>query len=132
MAAGDDGSITLVFNRAALERLADPASVFADARTWTAVLGLVSDRAPERLPAYAERTGIDPDVLSREGGQTGGLAAVRQQFPTDRHVFVGMTDEDRRTAESLGWEYLSVGEAAEAADWSLAERGGRWRILDEE
>lgn len=114
-------TMTLVFERAALERLADPAAVFDDASGWTEVVGLVSDEPPERLSSYADRERIDPDVLSSAGGRTGGLAVVRQQFSTDRHVFVGTTDEDRRLAESLGWEYLPVTEAAEDAGWTLAD-----------
>lgn len=125
-------SMTLVFKRGALERLADPAAVLADAREWTEVVGLVSDGAPERLSAYADREGIDPDFISSARGQTGGLAVVRQQFPTERHVFVGTTDADRGLAESLGWEYLPVTEAAEAADWTLAGAADRWRESGEE
>ncbi|WP_396611348.1 hypothetical protein ACH9L7_14210 [Haloferax sp. S1W] len=127
MAVSDEGSMTLVFNRAALERLADPQSTFEDARQWTEVIGLVSDEEPERLSSYADRQGIDPDFISSAGGQVGGLAVVRQQFATGRHVFVGVSDEDRGLAESLGWEYLPVTEAAEAADWTLAADEGRWR-----
>lgn len=131
MAASGE-SMTLVFKRAALERLADPAAVFEDARRWTEVVGLVSDEAPERLSSYAGREGIDPDFLSSAGGQTGGLAVVRQQFPTDRHVFVGTTDGDRQLSSSLGWEYLDAAEAAEAADWTLVADDGRWRERDGE
>lgn len=127
-----EGSLTLVFKRAALERLAHPPRVFEDARQWTEVIGLVSDEAPERLSSYADREGIDPDFISSAGGQTGGLAVVRQQFPTDRHVFVGTTDEDRQLSNSLGWEYLPVTEAAEAAEWPLAAEDGRWRERDDE
>lgn len=120
-------TLTLVFKRAALERLADPAAVFADATDWTEAIGLVSDDDPERLSSYAQREGLDPDFISSAGGQTGGLAVIRQQFSTERHVFVGTTDEDRGLAESLGWEFLPVEEAAEAAGWTLAADAGRWR-----
>lgn len=122
-----DGTMTLVFKRAALDRLADPAAVFADARRWTEVIGLVSEEAPERLSSYADRESIDPDFTSSAAGQTGGLAVVRQQFATERHVFVGTTDADRGLAESLGWEYLDVEDAAEAAEWTLADDADRWR-----
>lgn len=127
MAIDGEGSMTLVFTRTALERLADPAAAVADAQAWTAVIGLVSDEAPEQLSGYADREGLDPDFLSSAGGQSGGLAVVRQQFATDRHVFVGTTDADRGLAGSLGWEYLDVEEAADAADWTLAAADGRWR-----
>lgn len=125
--ATDRETLTLVFDRAALERLADPTAVFSDADAWTDAIGLVSDDAPERLSSYAQREELDPDFISSAGGQTGGLAVIRQQFSTERHVFVGTTDEDRRLAESLGWEFLSVEEAAEAAGWTLAADAGRWR-----
>lgn len=120
-------TMTLLFERAALERLADPEAVFEDAEQWTAVIGLVSDEAPEQLSSYADRENIDPDLLSSAGNQTGGLAVVRQQFSTDRHVFVGTTDEARQLAQSLGWEFLTVAEAAEAADWTRTEDANRWR-----
>lgn len=126
MATGGE-TMTLVFKRAALERLADPAGVFEDAKRWTEALGLVSDETPELLSEFADREDIDPDFISSAGGQTGGLAVVRQQYATERHVFVGTTDEDRRLAESLGWEYLPYTEAAEASGWTLAEDAGRWR-----
>lgn len=111
--------MTLVFKRAALGCLVDPAAAFADARNWTEYIGLISDDPPERLSSFAARRGIDPDFLSSIGGQTGGLAVARQRFPTERHVFVGTTTEDQQLAQSLGWEYLGVAEAADAADWSL-------------
>lgn len=126
MVSGDE-SMTLVFKRAGLERLADPGLVFDDARQWTEVVGLVSDEAPEHLSSYAAQEGIDPDFISSASGQTGGLAVARQQFATERHVFVGTTDEDRQLAESLGWEYLPLAEAADAAGWTLAQEAGRWR-----
>lgn len=117
--AGARGSMTLVFKRAALDRLADPDGVLDDAARWADVIGLVADDPPGELSSYADRTGIDPDFLSSTGGQTGGLAVARQRFATDRHVFVGTSDDDRRFANSLGWEYLAVTEAADAADWDL-------------
>lgn len=123
--------MTLVFKRAALDRLADPAAVFDDAERWTEVIGLVSDDAPERLAAYADREGVDPDFLSDAQGQTGGLAVVRQQYATERHVFVGTSDEDRQVAHSLGWEYLHVGDAAEVAGWTRIEDDERWQGEDE-
>lgn len=118
-------TMTLVFKRAALEQLAEPAAVFADAERWTEAIGLVADEPPERLSSYADRGGIAPDFLSSTGGQTGGLAVVRQRFRTERHVFVGTTDGDRQLAQSLGWEFLAVSEAAEAAGWELARDADR-------
>lgn len=111
--------MTLVFNRAALERLADPQAAFADARQWSQLIAIVADASSEELTAFTEREGIEPDLVSGRGGQTGGLAAIRQQYAADRHVFVGTSEDDRDLAQSLGWEYLSVGEAADAAGWAL-------------
>lgn len=130
--AASGGSITLVFTFAAVRRLAEPAAALEDAARWSEVVGLVSDEEPERLSAYADRVGIDPDFLSSARGGAGGLAVARQQFPTERHVLVGTTEEDRQLAGSLGWEYLPVAEAADAADWSLAADASRWRERDDE
>lgn len=112
-----DGEMTLAFHRAALERLARPADAVADARRWSDHVGVVDD-APVADAAVVEA--VEPDFVSGEGGTAGSLAAVRQQFPSDRHVFVGATESDRNTAQALGWEYLPVERAAEKAGWPLA------------
>lgn len=110
--------MTLVFTTDALRVLAAPADAIADAKTWSAYVGVAADASGGAEPLL-DRTGADPDFLSTEGGLAGGLAAVRQQFTTDRHVVVGADDATKETAEALGWEYLPVRAAAENADWAV-------------
>lgn len=114
--------MTLVFALSALEQLAHPGDALVDAREWTEHVGIVSDVPPDELKSRVRAAGVEPDFVSGEGGQAGTLAAIRQRFPTDRHVFVGTTDEDRETAEALGWEYRPVETAAEKAEWGLVGR----------
>lgn len=112
-----DGEMTLAFDRGALERLARPADAVADARRWSDRVGVVGD-APVADSEVVDA--VEPDFISGEGGAAGSLAAVRQRFPSERHVFVGTADSDRDTVQALGWEYLPVAEAAEKAGWALA------------
>lgn len=114
MAEGGTNGMTIVFALSAIERFVRPGAVIDDARRWSTHLGVVGNEAPDEIAAR-----IDPDFVSGEGGTVGSLAAIRQRFPTDRHVVIGTSDEDRRTAQALGWEYLSVEVAAEKAGWEL-------------
>lgn len=118
---GGRDELTLVIGLAALQRLARPAEAVADARRWSTTVGVTSDRPAEATRAVLDERAVECDFVSGSGGQSGGLAAVRQQFPSDRHVFVGASEEDRRTGQALGWEYLPIEEAAAKAGWTLAD-----------
>lgn len=118
---GRGEEMTLAIGLSAVERLAHPESAVGDARRWSTHVGVIGDDSPEDVTSAMEQSGADPDFVSGEGGTVGALAAIRQRFPTDRHVFVGVNDTDRQTAQALGWEYLSIETAAEKADWNLAD-----------
>jgi hypothetical protein len=121
MDRADQDHMTLVFAFSALQRLARPDEVVTDAHRWTEYIGVAGDAPPDAIVAFVESAGLDPDFVSGEAGKTGNLATIRQQFRTERHVFIGTTDEDRDIAEALGWEHLSIEEAAENADWTLVD-----------
>ncbi len=70
---------------------------------------------------FTRKHRIRQDFFSGPRGREESLENVREQFDTDRHVFVGADDEDADLAEAAGWEYLPVTQAAEAADWDLGE-----------
>lgn len=116
----EDGSMTLVLALSAVRELADPAAAVADAREWSRHVGVVGDEM-STVTETVERAGADPDFVSGEAGMAGSLSAVRQRFATDRHVFVSGDDGERATAQALGWEYLSLEDAAAKADWALDE-----------
>lgn len=116
-----DGDLTLAIGLGALQRLASPADVVADAHRWSTNVGVTTDRPVESTQALLDEYGVDCDFVSGSGGQSGSLAAVRQRYPSDRYVFVGADESERRTAQALGWESLPVAEAAAKADWELAE-----------
>lgn len=120
MATGG-GEMTLVFAFAALERLVSPEEAVESSKAWSEAVGVVADMDPQKLKTRLERTGAEPDFVSGEFGSAGSIAAIRQRFPTERHVFVGTTEEHQNVAQALGWEYLPVEEAAEKAEWSLTE-----------
>lgn len=115
-----EDSMTLAFDLAALEELADPEAVFQDARTWSEYVGIVSERPTYVVTKFAREHRIRQDFFSGPRGRAESLDQIGEQFQTDRHVFVGASEADAELAESVGWEYLSVMEAADAADWELA------------
>ncbi len=126
------GEMTLAFELAALQALADPNAVFDDARRWSAYVGVVSDEPTYVVTNYTRKRRIRQDFFSGPKGKGESLASVRNQFDTDRHVFVGTTETDRELAEEHGWEYLDVEEAATAAEWSLATETDEETVAEED
>lgn len=120
---GMEGStdMTLAFELSALEALADPEGAFGGARQWTEYVGVVSDEPTYVVTNYTRKHRIRQDFFSGPRGKAESLDSVREQFDTERHVFVGTSEEDRELAEQEAWEYLDVEEAAEAAGWTLAD-----------
>jgi hypothetical protein len=120
-----DGSgstdMTLAFELEALERLARPGEVFSDARTWSEYVGVVSEQPTYVVTNFTRKQRIRQDFFSGPRGREESLENVKAQFDTDRHVFVGIDDEDAALADAVDWEYLPVERAAGAAEWELGD-----------
>ena len=117
----EGGEMTLAFELAALQALADPGTVFVDARQWTEYVGVVSEKPTYVVTNFTRKHRVRQDFFSGPRGVAESLENVAEQFDTDRHVFVGTSEDDREIAEATGWEYLPLEDAAEAAEWTLAE-----------
>jgi hypothetical protein len=120
MDGGGSTDMTLAFELEALRALADPNAVFNDARQWTEYVGVVSEKPTYVVTNFTRKHRIRQDFFSGPRGVEESLENVKRQFDTDRHVFVGTTDEDRAVAEETDWEFLPLDRAAEAAGWELA------------
>ena len=118
------GDMTLAFDLAALQELAEPDQVFTDARQWTEYVGVVSEKPTYVVTNFTRKHRIRQDFFSGPRGREESLESVKEQFDTERHVLVGTNEEDRDLAEAVGWEYLPVEDAAEAAGWALATDAG--------
>jgi hypothetical protein len=121
--SGGSADMTLAFELEALKALANPNEVFNDARQWTEYVGVVSEKPTYVVTNFTRKHRIRQDFFSGPRGTKESLENVKKQFDTDRHVFVGTTDEDSALAEEVGWEYLPLEGAAEAAGWTLSETG---------
>ncbi len=113
--------MTLAFELEALKRLKRPDEVFADARSWSEYVGVVSDKPTYVVTNFTRKNRIRQDFFSGPRGKRESLENVGRQFDTDRHVFVGTDEDDREVAEDVGWEYLPLEDAAEAAGWELGD-----------
>ncbi|WP_350355505.1 DUF7124 domain-containing protein [Halorarius litoreus] len=113
--------MTLAFELEALKRLADPEAVFTSARTWSEYVGVVSDKPTYVVTNFTRKNRIRQDFFSGPRGKEESLRNVKRQFDTDRHVFIGTSDEDAAVADEVDWEYLPVEQAAEAAEWELGD-----------
>jgi hypothetical protein len=113
--------MTLAFELSALEGLAKPGTAFAGARQWTEYVGVVSDEPTYVVTNFTRKRRIRQDFFSGPKSRKDSLESVKGQFDTERHVFVGTGDADAELADRVGWEYVPVEAAAEAADWALGE-----------
>ena len=120
MDSGGSTDMTLAFELAALQSLADPNAVFNSARQWTEYVGVVSEKPTYVVTNFTRKHRVRQDFFSGPRGVTESLENIKQQFDTERHVFVGTDSDDEAIAEATGWEFLDVKNAADAAGWELA------------
>ena len=118
---GGNGDMTLAFDLDALKELAYPDSVFTDARQWSEYVGVISEQPTYVVTNFTRKHRIRQDFFSGPRGREESLENVKEQFDTDRYVFVGSGETDADLAEMADWEFLPVTQAAEAADWELGE-----------
>jgi len=118
---GGSGDMSLAFDLDALKELAHPDSVFTDARQWSEYVGVISEQPTYVVTNFTRKHRIRQDFFSGPRGREESLINVKEQFDTDRHVFVGSGDADAELAGAADWEFLPVDDAAEAADWELGE-----------
>ena len=121
MQGGGSTDMTLAFELSALKRLADPESVFADARTWSEYVGVVSDKPTYVVTNFTRKNRIRQDFFSGPRGKAESLENVKRQFDTDRHVLIAPPGEDEDVAAEVGWEFVPIEQAAEAAEWELGD-----------
>lgn len=119
MQSGGSNDMTLAFELDALKRLSEPDVVFTDARQWTAYIGVVSEKPTYVVTNFTRKNRIRQDFFSGPRGEKESLENVKEQFDTDRHVFIGAGEEDQTLANETDWEYLDIEDAAQAADWTL-------------
>ena len=120
MDSGGSTDMTLAFELEALKVLADPNDVFNGARQWTEYVGVVSEKPTYVVTNFTRKHRVRQDFFSGPRGVEESLENIREQFDTDRHVFVGVDEADEAVAEATDWEFLDVENAADAAGWTLA------------
>lgn len=119
--SGGSSDMTLAFELSALQALANPGMVFEGARAWTRYVGVISDKPTYVVTNFTRKNRIRQDFFSGPRGKAESLDSVKAQFDTERHVLVGTDEADRTLAEEHDWEFLPLEDAADAADWELAE-----------
>ena len=124
----EHGDLTLAFTLDAIKRLADPSAAFSDAQEWSRHTGIIDDDR-DGITRFLERHDLPQDYDLEDLDRWLALESVQQATKTPRHVYVGLTLEDRRVADHLGWEFVHIEEAATRADWTL-EKKGESRLLD--
>jgi len=117
---GGDSDMTLAFELEALKELHDAQEVFTNARQWTTYVGVISEKPTYVVTNFTRKHRIRQDFFSGPRTRRESLGNIKEQFDTERYVFVGTTDEDEQLAAELDWEYLAVETAADAAGWELA------------
>jgi hypothetical protein len=117
---GGSSDMTLAFELKALKELQSPDTVFTDARQWTNYVGVISDKPTYVVTNFTRKHRIRQDFFSGPRGRQESLENIKDQFDSERYVFVGVDGEDEAVAESTDWEYVDLETAADAADWKIA------------
>jgi len=128
---GGSSDMTLAFELEALKALHNPDAVFTDARQWTSYVGVISEKPTYVVTNFTRKHRIRQDFFSGPRTREESLLNIKEQFDSERHVFVGTTEEDEALAERAGWEYVDVETAAEAAEWDLATEDESPEVQDE-
>ena len=121
---GGVDDMTLAFTYDALQRVAHPAAVFADANRWADWLGIVGDVQTHRITKFQRTHGVDADFFTGSG--TSPADRLREidrtsMFYAERMVVVGVDEADEAIAEAADWEFVPLETAAEKADWELQQ-----------
>lgn len=116
--------MTLGFELSAFKKFAHPNKVIADSREWSRYVGLVANDT-DAVTSYVQDHDLRQDFDLGNHDKWLALQKIREETDTDRHVFVGLTQDDRSAAEQTGWEFISVEEVAEMAGWTLEEQPKR-------
>jgi len=129
---GGDSDMTLAFELEALKELQDPQAVFTNARQWTTYVGVISSKPTYVVTNYTRQHRIRQDFFSGPRTRRESLGNIKEQFDTERYVFVGTDADDEALAEELDWEYLDVETAADAAGWELAVEPEPTQVQDDD
>jgi hypothetical protein len=118
---GGADDMTLAMSYEAATRLADPGLVFAEVSGWADWVGIVGNVNAPVINKFQRDNGIDLDFFNGTGTGPGERLVEIDAFSmffADRMVLVGV-DGEERIAETADWEFVPLGEAAEAADWGF-------------
>lgn len=119
---GGVDDVTMALTYGAARRLASPARVFASAGGWCDWIGVVGDVPAHVVQKFQRDAGVDADFFNGSGTAPGErLAGIdrNSMFYAARMLVVGLEGEDEPVAETAGWEFVPLSEAAKAADWDL-------------
>ncbi|WP_367175424.1 DUF7124 domain-containing protein [Haloarcula rubripromontorii] len=117
----DDMTMAVTYDAA--RQFADPQVVFREARAWADWVGIVGDVDAFVINKFQRDHGIDADFFSGAGQEPAERLAdidEHSMFYAERMVLVGRPD-DEPIAERTGWEFVSLADAAEKADWDLVD-----------
>ena len=125
----DAGRLTLAFSLSAIDRLEDPRAVFDEAAAWSDSLGIV-DADTDRIARVVDEHDLrqDFDIAGRD--KWFALEEICETHPTERHVYVGASDDDMRVSTLFDWEYVRVTEAAANAGWTVSEASSNRGVVD--
>ena len=124
--------LTVAFELAALEELEYPARVYQETEQWATHIGILSDGPTHTITSFAHREGLELGFHSGPRSVLESLPKIRAQpeLAADRYLLIGAESREAAEPRRAGWAFLSVNEAAEAAEWSLASNGSDQSLDD--
>lgn len=119
MDATGSETIVLAFSLPAAQELKNPKDVFEGAQQWATSIGIVSEQPLVELTGFVHYHELPVDFNSGPRDKDHALDESSKLIVSDRHIFIGHSEDDEQIADEVDWEYLPIADAAAKAEWEL-------------
>lgn len=112
-------TLSVAFMEPIIHELANPSDVFKDTENWAVNIGIVHDTKLLDVIQTRDEHGLDIDFHNGPKSFTEALVDLSATLNTGRHVLIGIDSDYEEIVEENGWEYITLEEAADSAEWEL-------------
>lgn len=112
-------TITLAMSLDAATNLTNPKAVEEDIRLWTNSFGLLTDGPLLDIIELRREHDLSLDFHSGHRDIETALSELHETHSTDRFIFVSSNPDHEAHTSDTEWEFLTLEEAADQAEWEL-------------
>lgn len=114
-----EGSAAVAFTLHSLSMTADPKRVINETKKWSESVGIISNEPLEEILDFVYNNNIQIDFHTGPHSFEETLKQIFFKIATDRHIFIGVDEQEEDLVAEYDWEHLTINEASEKADWEM-------------